>query len=291
MESRPASLHILSVSRLTNLSVDTIRAWEKRYAAVIPVRGPSGQRRFSPDDVARLVLLKKAVDSGAPISRVAPLSMQRLQSFVQQEQRVGDADDAVISRLLRAIYAADTSLLAEQLRMAGLSRSSVEFGDDIIASLVVEIAANAHSVGESTTCELVLASTLHSISSLLHQKYEVDTGRPLIVFLTLPGEKHSIPPLVASLVAAEAGYRTFFAGTEVAPYHVQSLVQATSAKAIGIYIGVRSDDAVRLVHDLQKRIEAVRIFVGSHNARVYQGLDVSETLRSFSANLARWSLV
>jgi hypothetical protein len=46
-----------SVVRLTGLGEHTIRAWERRYAAVIPERTPGGTRRYSAADVARLRLL------------------------------------------------------------------------------------------------------------------------------------------------------------------------------------------------------------------------------------------
>jgi MerR family transcriptional regulator, light-induced transcriptional regulator len=286
IDSRPASLHIQSVARLTNLSVDTIRAWEKRYSAVVPVRGPSGQRRFSSDDVARLVLLKEAVAGGQSISRIASLPTQHLRVLVQNGQNVGDADDAVISRILPSIYAIDVPLLTSELTKTGLSRTAAEFGDDIVAPLMVEISANAHSIGESTTCELVLCSAIRSISSLLLAKYAVDADRPMMLFLTLPGEKHVIPPLLASLAAAEAGYRALYVGTEVAPYHVESIVRATKAVAVGIYIGVHSNDAVQLLREVRNRIAPVHVFVGGESARYSTGLNASETLRSFMAQLA-----
>ncbi len=287
---RSASLHIQSASRLTQLSVDTIRAWEKRYAAVVPMRGPSGQRRFSSSDIERLLLLKEAVDGGESISRIATLTTERLRALVQNDYGVGDADDAVISRILRIVYALDVPLLASELTFTGLSRSSVEFGDDIIASLMVEIGANAHSVAESATYELLLCSTISSIASLLFGKYVVDVRRPMILFVTLPGEKHVIPPLLAALTAAEAGYRTFFAGTEIAPYHVESLVRATEAEAVGIYMGVHNNDGVQLLREVQKRIAPMRVFVGGQSARLCNTFEVSETLRSFSDQLARFEL-
>ena len=44
---------IRAVSRLTGISVDTLRAWERRYEAVVPGRGQRG-RSYSDADVARL---------------------------------------------------------------------------------------------------------------------------------------------------------------------------------------------------------------------------------------------
>jgi DNA-binding transcriptional MerR regulator len=257
-----ASLHIQSVSRLTNLTVDTIRAWEKRYGAVSPVRGPAGQRLFSADDIARLVLLKEAVDSGESISQVASLTTPQLRSFVQTEHLVGDVDDAVIARLFNRVRALESYQLAHDLSLVSLSRSAVEFADDLVAPLMIEIAASARSVDESAIQELVLCACLHSISSLLFAKYSRRPGAAAIPFLTLPGERHSVPPLLAALAAAEAGYRSLYVGTEIAPHQIEALAKRSHAAAIGIYVGVHNGDALRLLYDVQKRLPALVVFVG-----------------------------
>ena len=55
------TLSIKTVAQMANLSIDTIRAWEKRYRAVVPQRAQGGRRQFSRDDVERLVLLREIV--------------------------------------------------------------------------------------------------------------------------------------------------------------------------------------------------------------------------------------
>lgn len=284
-----ATLHIQSVARLTNLSVDTIRAWEKRYAAVVPSRAPAGQRRFSSDDVARLILLKQAVDAGEAISSVAPLSTSTLRSLVQNGRKVGDADDAIISDLLHSVRVMDAGELASKLTLAALSRSAIEFADDIIAPLMVEIETNAGSWTQSTTYALLLSISIHSVSSVLFEKYRASNSRPLILFLTLPGEKHSLPPMLAALAAAEAGYRILYVGTEVAPYHVESMLKSLRAAALGIYIGAQNDETNRPLQELRKRIE-VPLFLGAASARRYAKLGATESLRDFVAALNRTPL-
>ena len=288
-DSPSATLHIQSVARLTNLSVDTIRAWEKRYAAVVPSRAPAGQRRFSSDDVARLILLKQAVDAGEAISTVAPLSTSTLRNLVQTGRNVGDADDAVIADLLHSIRALDACELASKLALAALSRSAVEFADDIIAPLMIEIETNPGSLTQSTTNALLLSIAIHSVSSILMEKYRVPNSRPLILFLTLPGEKHSLPPLLAALTAAEVGYRTLYVGTEVAPYHVESMLKSLKASALGIYIGAQNDETNRLLQEFRKRID-VPLFLGAANARRYARLGATENLRDFVAALNKTPL-
>ena len=61
------------VSRMTGLSLDTLRAWERRYSAVVPQRNERG-RLYSDADVARLQQLEQLVARGHAIGTIARVS-------------------------------------------------------------------------------------------------------------------------------------------------------------------------------------------------------------------------
>jgi len=67
-----------TVARLTGLSPEVLRAWERRYRVVTPARTPGGTRRYSAADLERLRLLKAAVDAGHRIGDVARLDVAEL---------------------------------------------------------------------------------------------------------------------------------------------------------------------------------------------------------------------
>lgn len=77
------------VTRLTGLSADTIRAWERRYAAIEPRRSAGNTRRFSAEDVRRLVLLRDATARGHSISSIAKLSIDELERLVGSSTDLG----------------------------------------------------------------------------------------------------------------------------------------------------------------------------------------------------------
>ncbi len=68
-----------AASRLTGITADTLRVWERRYGVVTPRRSPKGGRRYSREDVSRLALTKQLVDAGHAIGSVAGLNMEALQ--------------------------------------------------------------------------------------------------------------------------------------------------------------------------------------------------------------------
>lgn len=75
-----------AVARLTGISPDTLRIWERRYDLVDPQRSEKGGRLYSQDDVTRLTLIKTLVDQGHAISTVARLSNQELGARLGQHK-------------------------------------------------------------------------------------------------------------------------------------------------------------------------------------------------------------
>jgi DNA-binding transcriptional MerR regulator len=71
-------LKIGAVTRLTGVSVHTLRNWEERHGAVHPRRSPGGKRLYSEADVQRLALIKKLADQGLSLHDIATCSLDEL---------------------------------------------------------------------------------------------------------------------------------------------------------------------------------------------------------------------
>ncbi len=80
-----------AVARLTGIPVQTLRVWERRYKIVGPRQSATGQRQYSPEEVARLTVIKQLVDSGHAIGSIATLDLERLQSMLDKAARASRA--------------------------------------------------------------------------------------------------------------------------------------------------------------------------------------------------------
>lgn len=76
---------------MLGVSPHTIRAWERRHGMVRPVRTPSGQRRYRPDDVELLRDIKRAVDREGVSLKVAFQAVSGSQAIVPRGARVDAA--------------------------------------------------------------------------------------------------------------------------------------------------------------------------------------------------------
>ena len=77
--AEPPSHRSAAVAHMLRMPVATLRVWERRYGLTQPELSPSGQRRYSADDVRRLALVKQLTELGHAIGSLAPLDMAQLQ--------------------------------------------------------------------------------------------------------------------------------------------------------------------------------------------------------------------
>jgi MerR family transcriptional regulator, light-induced transcriptional regulator len=76
-----------AVARLTGIPVQTLRVWERRYKVVGPLQSATGQRLYSPAEVARLAVIKQLVDSGHAIGSIASLGVDQLRVMLEKISR------------------------------------------------------------------------------------------------------------------------------------------------------------------------------------------------------------
>ena len=113
----PAQYPIRAVSKLTGVAIDTLRAWERRHSAVTPIRDDRG-RMYTDADIARLRLLRGAVEQGHSIGRLAGLTDAELRQLAAAGQDATAVSEVASARRTSIDTAALTAALSTS-RSAG----------------------------------------------------------------------------------------------------------------------------------------------------------------------------
>jgi len=99
---------VAAVVKLTGLSPNTLRTWERRYRAVHPRRDGAGHRVYTTEDVERLRLLKQLSASGESVRRLTGVTLEDLRARAEVHR---DASSGVLPLVRRRRRAPRIALL------------------------------------------------------------------------------------------------------------------------------------------------------------------------------------
>lgn len=253
---------IRAVSRLTGLGIDTLRAWERRYQAVEPVRDDRG-RMYTEADVQRLHLLRGAVEKGHAIGRAAALSEKELRALLDARPPVstdaptvathGDAHPGV-QRVLDRIRKYDEAGADLELRKFAALMSPKELILEIALPLMRTVGAEWHASRLRIAQEHLASSLMRSLLGALLRMTTPRHPAKTLLFTTPAGERHEFGTLAAAMLASASGLGVVYLGPDLPNDEIVHTAAETRAAAVvlGITEAADAKDTVRNLKRLRK---------------------------------------
>jgi DNA-binding transcriptional MerR regulator len=236
------------VSRLTGLSPHVLRAWERRYEAVAPLRTSGGTRRYREADLARLRLLQAAVAAGHPIGDVARLGDAELRR--RAELREGE-ERPPLGEILAALDGLDA---AEAERLLGIQLAALgprRFARSVVLPLLEEVGSRWERRELCMASEHLASAVVRSLLGALLRRRAGGAPTPALLFTTLPGDRHELAVLVAAVVAADLGANAVYLGPDLPPGEIALAAERVGAAAV--VAGVSRFDGVAIrAHSLRE---------------------------------------
>lgn len=278
---------IRAVARRTGLSAHVIRAWEKRYQAVVPQRTETNRRVYSEEDIERLRLLKRATEVGHSISQVATKPIEELRKLAADDTAATggvekaltrDSAEAVrfhIDSALEAVSRLDGEELDFCLRRASVALSQPVLLEEMIVPLMEEIgrfwADGTMRVAHEHLATAVVRNFLGSLAST----YSHPETAPAIVIGTPAGQEHELGAVLGSMTALAQGWRVVYVGANLPATELALAVRESGAQAIGLSVVYPPDDPrlekeLRSLHLLVS--DDVRIVVGGRSSGSYSNV-------------------
>ena len=273
------------VSQRTGLSPHVIRAWEKRYQAVVPHRSPKNRRLYSEKDVQRLQLLKKITKLGHSISQIASLDSKKLLYLTQQgaaavtrrQNKIVRASPSASANehykaCLSAVINLDPVALEHCYDQAAVDLTRPAILKEVIVPLFQEI-GNLWRKGSLKIINEHMATsvTRNFLISMLRATHVSDPS-PGIVIATMVGHWHDIGALIIALTAAENGWRPLYYGPNLPSEEIATGVKHSGARALAISIIylLEKEPLVEELRKLRRYIGAdLPLFVGGGAVEVH----------------------
>lgn len=274
---KPPRYPIRAVSKLTGISVDTLRAWERRYRVVEPARDERG-RMYSEEDLERLRLLRQAVGLGHAIGRVAPLTTEELRVLLArgagQVPEIGPTVPADLGALEAAVERFDVQGLRRELSRLAALLPPRALAREVALPLLQRVGEAWHEGKIGAAQEHVVTAEIRSLVGALARLTQVPEGAPRILFGTPRGEVHEMGALVAALLAAGSGFAAYYLGPNLPAHDLSGAARRTAARAVvlGVTAAEGIEGVVAEILGTERALPAeVELWVGGAAAQALRG--------------------
>lgn len=208
---------IKAVTALTGLNAETLRAWERRYRAVIPKRDLNERRIYSHEDIERLTLLNNARKEGHAISKLAVMTNNQLHALLKkQNDSIATDIEVMFLQVVDALMHYRLDRCEDLLRRGILAMDMLSYAQDFLMPLLHKIGDLWHQGRLSIAQEHLFSNCVKRIVlSLVHNMQPFSGNKSKILFATPVHEQHEFGILLSCLVAATQGNPCFYLGSNL----------------------------------------------------------------------------
>jgi MerR family transcriptional regulator, light-induced transcriptional regulator len=239
--------NIQVASQLSGVASATIRAWEKRYNAVVPERAENKHRLYSDKDIEKLAILYRLTEVGQSIGKIAHLELEKLKEIytslmhrpyeeleivTPHHERIDNSK--IISNLFIALSAYKLDIISHELEKAKSNLSPRELSLHIIIPLFREIGKKVVD-GEITIAQEHTISAIVSfhIGQMLGDSYQKKSSEENLILISTPeGEFHQMGILASALLCVHYGLKFIFLGVNLPAASLSEVANALNPKAV-----------------------------------------------------------
>lgn len=288
-----------SISTLTGLTPETLRAWERRYGAITPQRDHNERRVYSQQDLDRLMLLAQLTRQGHAISKLAPLGESQLQDLQRATpQPASSVQHDFIVQILDSLKSYQVERTEQLLKRALIAYEPLIYVRDILLPALQAVGLLWHqgeiSIAQEHWFSGCVKRIVLSMVNNIHQLYD---ERPAMLFATTRGEVHEFGILVSCLLAACQQYNCYYLGRDLPAGDIAEAVSYLKPEIVvlSLVITPPTTETVQEMARLSESLPKTMVWIGGEGAsylQQQQGLPASwvwlADIEQFYQRAAQW---
>ncbi|APH04570.1 MerR family transcriptional regulator [Bacillus weihaiensis] len=274
MSNQEGKYNIKAVSKMLGIQAGTLRAWERRYNMIAPIRNESGHRLYSEEHIKILKWLLNKVNKGFTISQAVNLletnqvSYNENKDFPLKEEEQDRSVD-LMDELLHALLSFDENEAHELLNRAFSLYSVDKVVIEILGNLLVKI-GDLWEVGKITSAHEHFASSfLRSRIGMILHTLPVDGLLPKVVAVCGPEESHELGLLIFTLFLRRKGFEVIYLGASIAEGDIDIVLEEVKPEFLFL--------SCTLVRNIQKTLQLV-----DHLSEKFQELNIGLGGKAFT---------
>ncbi len=281
------------VCALTGLNPITLRAWERRYGFIEPIRTSGGHRLYTQEHVEQINRTLSMLASGMPIGAAARAVRRGTANAVRT-----DVWDALRSQAIAAIMRFDESAL-DAIYESALDLNTIEVVTRKLLAPVLDELGRRWESAEGRIAEehFFTTYTRNKLGARLHHRRKI-APRSRLLCACAPGEHHELGLLLFALAAHDQNVACVVLGANMPFGELAPACKRAGCDGIVISMSLQTE-AASLERDLREVVKETNrpVFVGGEASALHgdaiagagaivMGADIGSGVRQLLATLA-----
>jgi DNA-binding transcriptional MerR regulator len=256
-------LTVAAVARRLGVAPATLRTWDRRYGLGPSSHEAGEHRRYSPQDLAKLTMMRRLITTGVSPSDAAEKAKAH-KGEITIESLLGNFEvrEDLVESLYRAANALDKAFLASALRKDITQHGIISSWTEVIVPLLVTIGDDWEADGSGIEIEHVLSEILKKILLETVDSIEKPINARPVLLASVGEELHDLALHALAAALAEKKIETFFLGARTPFEAVSAMVKRSAPPAIFLWAQLTQNSDLQFIKELPVIRPAPRIIVG-----------------------------
>ncbi|MGG1367268.1 MerR family transcriptional regulator [Priestia megaterium] len=265
--------NIKAISNMVGIQPGTLRAWERRYQILNPVRNDSGHRLYTEEDLRKLKWLTEKVSGGFTISQAVSL-LETESSTVGTFEEEGEVDSPqkIRDELLTMLLSFEEGKAQDLINHAFSLYSVEKVVIDILGSLLVTV-GDMWEKGQITSGhEHYTTQVLKTRISMIFYSLPSNGLLPKAIAVCGPNETHEVGLLVFTLFLRRKGFEVIYLGSSIEDKDVELIVKEVDPTFLFMSCTMleNAEKTLNLTNQMIKKFPHLKVGLGGY---VFDGLD------------------
>jgi len=264
------------VARKLGIAPATLRTWDRRYGMGPADHAPGTHRRYSPDDLARLELMRNALLHGASPAAAADYALTTPLPAADAApipatgaaQAGEDGQDLPLPRtgwqargLARAAIALDAEAVRGLLNESVAALGAQVTWDAVVRPVLGAVGRRWAETGTGIEIEHLLSDCVTGVFSTLAAASPTPAATRPVLLAGMAGDQHRLPIVALSATLAQRGVRCRSLGADLPADALIAAIRRTAPLAILLWSELPDTADAALLMSLPRTRPGFRTFV------------------------------
>ena len=256
-------LSVASAARLLGLAPSTLRTWDRRYGLGASGHEAGSHRRYSPTDVARLMMMRRLIATGVAPQEAAEVAINHKDILkIEKISYKHESREELVKALYKAACNFDKDFIKSELR-----KDLAHYGVDstwsqVMSPLLILVGKDWEETGKGIDVEHLLTEVLIGILRDCVKEVKQPLNSRPVLLAAVGAELHSLALHALAAALAERRIETHFLGSRTPLEAISATMKRSAPPAVFLWAQLQENALPEYFQELPVMRPAPRIVLG-----------------------------